>query len=58
MNLFRERDRITQTTSASRPRILSPEEATTLVKMGGITKVTRIAARIRRVCVPLHGRLW
>jgi len=58
MNLFRELDRITQPTSASKVRTLSPREIAELVGRGVITPVERILTQGPRVSVPLNRRVW
>lgn len=56
MNLYRELDRMTQPTAATRIRILSPEEVGELQQRGAFTPIERIRTRGPRVSVPFRRR--
>lgn len=58
MNLFREIDKITQPTAASRVRTLSIEEIAELKRQGSITPIEKILTQRPRVSVPLNRRAW
>jgi len=58
MNLFRELDKITQPTAASKVRTLSPKEIAELARRGDITPPDRILTRGFKVSMAFKRGIW